>query len=132
MMPESARGDADWNKSSLHLAEFLASLNHPGLAAIDGLERVQNTYGLVLELVNITDPFVDLATDVDELKHVAAPSSVVCWRPRRRLAGCSEAVGSTCNTHREAELSWDRETCCFLPWWAHCWRSPLPRTLNRS
>ena len=51
VLPESVAGDAERLARFQREAEVLASLNHPNIASIYGLERAGGTTALVLELV---------------------------------------------------------------------------------
>ncbi|MBI4888943.1 MAG: serine/threonine protein kinase, partial [Acidobacteria bacterium] len=51
VLPESVAGDGDRLTRLQREAEVLASLNHPNIAAIYGLERSEGTTALVMELV---------------------------------------------------------------------------------
>ena len=51
VLPESVAGDAERLARFQRETEVLASLNHPNIASIYGLERAGGTTALVLELV---------------------------------------------------------------------------------
>src|SRR5512137_2287479 len=51
LLPEEFAKDADRVARFLREAKLLASLNHPNIAAIHGLEEAEGTRFLVLELV---------------------------------------------------------------------------------
>src|SRR5262245_53950096 len=51
VLPASVSSDPDRLARFQREAEVLAALNHPNIAAIYGLERVDGTTGLVMELV---------------------------------------------------------------------------------
>ena len=51
VLPESVAGDANRLARFQREAELLASLNHPNIAAIYGLERSEGATALVIELV---------------------------------------------------------------------------------
>src|SRR5436190_12346833 len=51
ILPESFAGDADRLARFQRAAEVLASLNHPHIAAIYGLEQADGVQALILELV---------------------------------------------------------------------------------
>ncbi|MFB3904231.1 MAG: serine/threonine-protein kinase [Acidobacteriota bacterium] len=51
VLPDKFAGDPEWVARFAREARLLASLNHPGIAAIHGFEEVENQAFLVLELV---------------------------------------------------------------------------------
>ena len=51
ILPASLAGDAERLARFQREAEVLASLNHPNIAAIYGLEKADGTIALVMELV---------------------------------------------------------------------------------
>ena len=51
VLPESVAADADRLARFQREAEVLASLNHPNITAIHGIEEAEGTCALVLELV---------------------------------------------------------------------------------
>ena len=51
VLPESVAGDAERLARFQREAEVLASLNHPNIAQIHGLEKSAGTIALVMELV---------------------------------------------------------------------------------
>ena len=66
VLPEEFAKDADRVARFQREAKLLASLNHPNIAAIHGLEEADGTHFLVLELI-------DGDTLADRLKHGAIP-----------------------------------------------------------
>ena len=55
VLPESVAADAERFARFQREAEVLASLNHPNIAAIYGIEEAEGTRALVLELVTAMD-----------------------------------------------------------------------------
>ena len=69
VLPESVAGDAGRLARFQREAEVLASLNHPNIAAIHGLEDSDGTKALVMELVEgptLADRIAQGAIRVDE------------------------------------------------------------------
>src|SRR5262245_13962670 len=69
VLPESVASDAERLARFQREAEVLASLNHPNIAAIYGLERSGGTTALVMELVEgptIAERIAQGAVPVDE------------------------------------------------------------------
>ena len=51
ILPDAFAADSDWLARFTREAQILASLNHPNIAAIHGIEEAEGTRALVLELV---------------------------------------------------------------------------------
>src|SRR5215510_5879359 len=74
VLPESVASDAERLARFQREAEVLASLNHPNIAAIYGLERSGGTTALVMELVEgptLADRIARGAIPVDEALPIA-------------------------------------------------------------
>ena len=74
VLPESVAGDAERLARFQREAEVLASLNHPNIAAIYGLEEADQTKALVMELVEgptLADRIAQGAIPVDEALPIA-------------------------------------------------------------
>jgi len=74
VLPESVAGDADRLTRFQREAEVLASLNHPNIAAIYGLERSGGTTALVMELVEgptLGDRIAQGAIPIDDALPIA-------------------------------------------------------------
>src|SRR6267378_5467567 len=74
VLPESVAADAERLARFQREAEVLASLNHPNIAAIYGLERSDGTTALVMELVEgptLADRISQGPIPVDEALTVA-------------------------------------------------------------
>src|SRR5688500_7263351 len=74
LLPESVSADADRLARFQREAEVLASLNHPHIAAIYGLERSDGTTALVMELVEgptLADRIAQGPIPVDEALAIA-------------------------------------------------------------
>ncbi len=74
VLPESVAADADRLARFQREAEVLASLNHPQIAAIYGLEEADGVKGLVMELVEgptLADRIAQGAIPVDEALPIA-------------------------------------------------------------
>ena len=74
VLPASLAGDAERLARFQREAEVLASLNHPNIAAIYGLEKVDGTTALVMELVEgptLADRIAQGALPVDEALPIA-------------------------------------------------------------
>ena len=83
ILPEAFATDPDRLARFQREAQVLASLNHPNIAAIYGLEEADNTRAFVLELV-------EGPTLADRIAHT---SGRVADGPRRaRLAWCSRRI----------------------------------------
>ena len=52
ILPEAFAHDDEWVSRFKREAQVLASLNHPNIAAIYGLEEFNGAHGLVMELVD--------------------------------------------------------------------------------
>src|SRR5678815_1685220 len=59
-------------------ARTLASLNHPNIAIIHGLEKSQGTYALVMELVEGEDLSQRIAVSYTHLRAHETPEHLVC------------------------------------------------------
>jgi serine/threonine-protein kinase len=68
ILPEAFAHDGEWVSRFKREAQVLASLNHPNIAAIYGLEEFKGAHGLVMELV-------DGATLADRIAFGAIPLS---------------------------------------------------------
>src|SRR4026207_615474 len=69
VLPEAVASDADRLARFQREAEVLASLNHPNIASIYGLERADGTTALVMELVEgptLADRIAQSAMPLDE------------------------------------------------------------------
>ena len=74
VLPESVAGDAERLARFQREAEVLASLNHPNIAQIHGLEKSAGTIALVMELVEgptLADRIAQGAMPVDEALPIA-------------------------------------------------------------
>ena len=74
VLPESVAGDAERLARFQREAEVLASLNHPNIASIYGLERAAGTTALVLELVEgptLADRIAQGPIPIDEALPIA-------------------------------------------------------------
>src|SRR6476660_4561753 len=74
VLPESVAGDAERLARFQREAEVLASLNHPNIASIYGLERADGTTALVLELVEgptLADRIAQGPIPIDEALPIA-------------------------------------------------------------
>ena len=74
VLPESVAGDAERLARFQREAEVLASLNHPNIAQIHGLEKSAGTIALVMELVEgptLADRIAQGAIPVDEALPIA-------------------------------------------------------------
>ena len=74
VLPESVAGDAERLARFQREAEVLASLNHPNIAQIHGLEKSAGTIALVMELVEgptLADRIAQGAIPVDEALLIA-------------------------------------------------------------
>ena len=74
VLPESLAGDPDRVARFRREAKILASLNHPNIAAIYGLEESEGTKALVMELVEgptLADRIAQGAIPVDEALPIA-------------------------------------------------------------
>ena len=74
VLPESVAGDADRLARFQREAEVLASLNHPNIAHIHGLEKSTGATALVMELVEgptLADRFAQGAIPVSEALQIA-------------------------------------------------------------
>ena len=74
VLPESVAGDAERLARFQREAEVLASLNHPNIASIYGLERADGTTALVLELVEgptLADRIAEGPIPIDEALPIA-------------------------------------------------------------
>ena len=56
VLPESMASDAERITRFDREAKMLASLNHPNIAQIHGLEKADGTTALIMELVEVTFP----------------------------------------------------------------------------
>ena len=84
ILPEAFASDPDRLARFQREAQVLASLNHPNIAAIYGLEEADDTRALVLELVEVYCPRV-LGQWFNGIRFYAAASSPT--RSRRTWAG---------------------------------------------
>ena len=75
ILPDAFAADPDQLARFQREAQILASLNHPNIAAIYGIEEAEGTRALVLELV------VEGATLTDRIAHGAMP--IEDGRPHR-------------------------------------------------
>src|SRR5689334_13606626 len=69
VLPEALASDAERLARLQREAEVLASLNHPNIAAIHGLERTNGALAIVMELVEgptLADRIAEGAVPVDE------------------------------------------------------------------
>src|SRR4029079_17763150 len=74
VLPLSLAGDADRLARFQREAEVLASLNHPNIAAIHGLDRSDGQTALVMELVEgptLADRIAQAAVPLDEAMAIA-------------------------------------------------------------
>ena len=74
VLPESVAGDPERLARFQREAEVLASLNHPGIAAIYGLERTEGSTALVMEVLEgptLADRIAQGAIPVDEALPIA-------------------------------------------------------------
>ncbi len=93
VLPESVASDAERLARFQREAEVLASLNHPNIAAIYGLERSDGTTALVMELVEgptLADRIAQGAIPIDEALSVA-----------RQMADALEAAHEQGIIHRD-------------------------------
>ena len=74
ILPEAFATDPDRLARFQREAQVLASLNHPGIAAIYGVEEADSTRALVLELVEgptLADPIAQGSIPLDEALPIA-------------------------------------------------------------
>jgi eukaryotic-like serine/threonine-protein kinase len=74
VLPESVHGDPDQLARLQREAEVLASLNHPNIAAIHGLEESDGLKALVMELVEgptLADRIAHRDIPIDEALRIA-------------------------------------------------------------
>ena len=93
VLPESVAGDSERLARFQREAEVLASLNHPNIAAIHGLEDSDGTKALVMELVEgptLADRIARGAIPVDEALPIA-----------KQIAEALEAVHERGIIHRD-------------------------------
>ena len=93
VLPESVAGDAERLARFQREAEVLASLNHPNIAAIYGLERSGGTTALVMELVEgptLADRIAQGAIPIDDALPIA-----------RQMAEALEAAHEQGIIHRD-------------------------------
>jgi serine/threonine protein kinase len=77
VLPAAVAGEAERLARFHREAELLASLNHPHIAQIHGLERFDGTIALVMELI-------EGPTLADRIGRGALPSMRCCPSPGRR------------------------------------------------
>jgi eukaryotic-like serine/threonine-protein kinase len=94
VLPESVAGDAERLARFQREAEVLASLNHPHIAAIYGLERAGGTTALVMELV-------DGPTLADRLTSAGALPLDEVLAIARQIANALEAAHEQGIVHRD-------------------------------
>src|SRR6188474_2910058 len=93
VLPESVAADAERLARFQREAEVLASLNHPHIAAIYGLERSDGTTALVMELVEgptLAERITDAALPLEEALRIA-----------RQIASALEAAHDRGIVHRD-------------------------------
>ena len=93
VLPESMAGDAERLARFQREAEVLASLNHPNIAAIYGLERSAGTTALVMELV-------EGPTLADRIARGPIPLDDA-WAIARQIADALEAAHEQGIIHRD-------------------------------
>ena len=71
ILPEAFATDPDWLARFQREAQVLASLNHPNIAAIHGLEDSEGTKALVLEGPTLADRIAQGPIPVDEALPIA-------------------------------------------------------------
>jgi len=89
VLPESVAHEPERFERFQREAEFLATLNHPNIAAVYGLEQVDGVEGIVLELVE--------GPTLEELlhgTHETAEAESLGSRPRNRIAGPARGGGA--------------------------------------
>ena len=75
VLPSSFARDIDWRARFRREAELLATLNHPHIAAVYGLEEVGDLTALVLELVEgptLADRLTEGGVTIDEALPIAS------------------------------------------------------------
>jgi serine/threonine-protein kinase len=95
VLPEAFATDADRVARFQREAEVLASLSHPNIAIIYGLERVESQIGIVLELVEGAT-LEETIAPVDRLRAPAQPAS-----PGRPPAGSALSLDETMSIARQ-------------------------------
>ena len=95
ILPEAFATDPDRLARFQREAQVLASLNHPGIAAIYGVEEADSTRALVLELVEgptLADPIAQGSIPLDEALPIA-----------EQLVEGSEAAREAANINVQAD-----------------------------
>ena len=100
VLPTALTADPDRLARFQREAEVLASLNHPNIAAIYGLEDAEGTKALVLELVE--GPTLH-GREVAGCRRISEPLLVADWR-RIDLRACTKRL-RRCQNHDAAEFS---------------------------
>ncbi len=75
ILPDAFASDPDRLARFTREAQILASLNHPNIAAIHGIEEAEGTRALVLELVDVNLTTKARFSSIGKLR----PSSVSRW-----------------------------------------------------
>jgi serine/threonine protein kinase len=112
VLPESLATDAERLAGFQREAEVLAALNHPHIAAIDGLEHSHGATALVMELVDgstLAERIAEGAIPVDEATSIA-----------KQIAEALEAAHSQRIVHRDlkpanVKLRSDGSVRCWTP-----------------
>src|SRR2546428_7110010 len=113
VLPEAFAHDPQRLSRFQREAKLLASLNHPNIATIHGLEESNGTHYLVMELVPGRD-----ASGAGGWGKAAAPFSKPCLSPREKTVGCSWSCSQgvetgTCSTRRRSKAAFSSGVQCF-------------------
>ena len=124
ILPDAFAADPDRLARFQREAQVLASLNHPGIAAIYGIEEAEGTRALVLELVEgptLADRIAEGPIPLDEALPIAKQIAEG-WRRRTRPGSLrASAPWRCCPTQNFAQLP---RRC---PRTAGGWPTPLSR-----
>ena len=115
VLPADFHADPDRLAGFQREAQVLASLNHPCIAAIHGLERTGGVPALVLELVEgetLADRLVHGPLTLDETMQIRGADSATPSKPRTTAASCT--VISSQPTSRSGPTAQSR--CSTLAW----------------